>query len=72
MASLKEAATLTSQLEEMAGELHTELTDNDVDFGRLTQLADQLGGEADRLAQTFSAMNDVLDRRLQDGDGSDD
>jgi hypothetical protein len=66
MASLKEAGTLASQLEELAGRLHAELKDGEVDFARLTQLADEVGRGADRLAQTFSAMNEALDKRLQE------
>jgi hypothetical protein len=65
MASMKEAATLTSELEELAGRMRAELADGDVDFARMAQYADELGGGADRLAETFSAMNEALDRRLQ-------
>jgi hypothetical protein len=71
MASLKDAQTYTSQLEELAGRLHAEVANGEVDFARMTRLADELGGGADRLAQTFSAMNEVLDRRLQDNGSGD-
>jgi hypothetical protein len=71
MASLKEAATLTSQLEDLAGKLHGELANGEVDFARLTHLADEVGGEADRLAQAFSAMNQALNRTLQENGSGD-
>jgi|Tabmets5t2r1_1033131.scaffolds.fasta_scaffold394447_1 hypothetical protein len=66
MASLKEAAALASQLEELAGRLHGQLTDGEVDFGGLAQLADELGRGADRLAETFTTMNEALTKRLQE------
>jgi ABC-type transporter Mla subunit MlaD len=66
MASLKEAAALASQLEELAGRLHGQLKDGDVDFAGLAQLADELGREADRLAETFTTMNEALTTRLQE------
>jgi hypothetical protein len=71
MASLRDAQALTSRLQERASTLHAELTGNDVDFSRLAELADEIGASADRLAETFSTMDDALARRVSGAEGAD-
>ena len=61
MASLKEATSaITDRLEDLVGELRSELEDGEIDFERLTSLADQISEAADGLAETFSNVNDTL------------
>jgi hypothetical protein len=67
MASITDATALTSQLSELADQLHTELTEGDVDFNRMVELADSISQQADNLAATFSAVNEALEQQL---DGS--
>jgi hypothetical protein len=73
MATLKEAAELTSELTELTQELHSELTEGDVDFDRMIELADQISEQADGLASAFSTVNEALAQRITDvkqgGDG---
>jgi hypothetical protein len=65
MASLKEATgAITGKLEGLVGDLRSELEDGDIDFERLTSLADQISEAADGLAETFSSVNDTLMQRL--------
>jgi hypothetical protein len=73
MATLKEASEqITGKLEELVGELRTELSDGDVDFERLGSIADQISERADHLAETFTSVNEALMSRLQGGgEGSD-
>ena len=64
MASLKEATTtVTDRLESLVGELKTAL-DDDIDFERLSSLADQISEAADGLADAFSNVNQTLMERL--------
>jgi hypothetical protein len=65
MASLKEAEAVSSELQGLAERLHTELTDGEIDLARLAQLADEMGGKADRLGETFASMNEALEKRLR-------
>jgi hypothetical protein len=68
MATLKEASEqITGRLEELVGELRTELSDGDVDFERLGSIADQISERADHLAETFTSVNEALMSRLQGG-----
>lgn len=67
MATLRDAARLTEELEELAGRLNSELTDGDADFSRLTGLADDLGEAADNVAATFSRLDQILSERLLGG-----
>jgi hypothetical protein len=67
MATLREAARLTEEIEQLAGRLHSELTDGDVDFARLTSLADDLGEAADNVATTFSQLDEILTERILGG-----
>jgi hypothetical protein len=64
MATLREAGKITDELQEVANRLHDELTDGDVDFRALTELADKLGEGADGIASTFAQMNQILSERL--------
>jgi predicted transcriptional regulator len=66
MASIKEATkAVTDSLENLVGELRAELEDGDVDFERLTSLADQISETADGVAETFSNVNETLMQRLE-------
>src|SRR5688500_14359051 len=64
MATLRDAAQVAQQLEELAARLKSELTDGDVDFTALMRLADEAGESADALASTFAAMDEALMQRL--------
>jgi hypothetical protein len=65
MASLKEATgAITENLESLLSDLRSELEDGDIDFERLTGLADQISVAADGLADTFSNVNETLMQRL--------
>ena len=65
MASLKDATRLTKGIEDLLGDLRTELEDGEVDFDRLASLSDEISERADGLAETFSNVNDALMQRLQ-------
>ena len=56
---------LTSQLNDLAGELHGELTNGDVDFEKLVDLADQISENADSLAGAFARVNEALSEPLE-------
>jgi ABC-type transporter Mla subunit MlaD len=65
MASLKEAtSTITDRLEDLVGQLRDELENGEIDFDKLTSVADQISEAADGLAETFSNVNDTLMQRL--------
>jgi hypothetical protein len=64
MATIRDAAQVAQQLQELAARLHSELTDGDVDFTAMARLADDLGESADRLASAFAAMDEALLQRL--------
>jgi L-ribulose-5-phosphate 3-epimerase UlaE len=66
MASLKDTEQLAQNLEDMIGQLRAELGNGEVDFEKLVALTDELSEEADRLAETFSSINETLMQRLQD------
>ena len=72
MPSLKDLAATTSQLDELADELHSELTTGAIDFRKMVGLADDIAHHADRLASAFAVMADALQNSLggADGDGS--
>jgi hypothetical protein len=65
VASLKDAQQLTKGLEDIVGELRSELGNGDVDFEKLVGLADELSEQADGLAETFSSVNQTLMQRLE-------
>ena len=63
MASLKEVEKVADNLEQLVGELRSELT-NGTDFEKLTQIADEISEKADNAAQTFSTVNETLMSRI--------
>jgi hypothetical protein len=66
MASLKETTkTITDNLENLVGDLRSELENGEIDFERLASLADQISESADGLAETFSTVNETLMQRLE-------
>jgi uncharacterized protein YgfB (UPF0149 family) len=66
MASLKDAQQLTQNLEDLVGQVNSELQNGEVDFEKLVSLSDQISERADGLAETFTSVNDALVQRLQD------
>lgn len=69
MASLKEMEKVADDLDQLVGELRSELK-NGSDFERLTQIADAISEHADDAAQTFSSVNDTLMSRIGDLKGN--
>ncbi|MFL5927713.1 MAG: hypothetical protein ACJ77E_12345 [Gaiellaceae bacterium] len=69
MATLKQLSSMTSELDKLGGELHAELTEGDIDFQKMVELADTISENADKLAQAFSTMSSALEKTLN-GDGS--
>jgi len=65
VASLKDVQQLTQGLEDVVGQLNTELQNGEVDFEKLVSITDELSERADGLAETFSSINDALMQRLQ-------
>lgn len=65
MASLKDVQQLTQELENLVGQLNSELQNGKVDFDKLVSITDELSEEADGLAETFNSVNDALMQRLQ-------
>lgn len=66
MASMKEASSaITDKLENLVGELRSELDGGELDFQRLAGVADQISEAADGLAETFSSVNETLMQRLE-------
>lgn len=65
MASLKEVEKVADDLEQLVGELRSELS-NGTDFERLTEIADEISEKADNAAQTFSTVNETLLSRIGD------
>jgi uncharacterized coiled-coil DUF342 family protein len=63
MASIKEVEKVADDLEQLVGELRSELS-NGSDFEKLTQIADQISEHADNAAQTFSTVNETLMSRI--------
>ena len=63
MASLKEIEKVADDLENLVGQLRSELS-NGSDFERLTQIADEISEHADHAAQTFSTVNETLMSRI--------
>jgi len=75
MASLKDTVNLTSQLTELTNQLHGELTQGDVDFEKMIEIADQISEHADSLASAFARVNEALTEPLsasEDGAGGGD
>ena len=65
MASLKDAVNLTTQLNELTQQLHSELTQGDVDFEKMVRLSDEISEHADSLAGAFTRVNEALQEPLQ-------
>jgi ABC-type transporter Mla subunit MlaD len=65
VASLKDVQQLTQELEDLIGQLNSELQNGEVDFEKLVAVADQLSERADGFAETFSNVNDALMQRIQ-------
>jgi dsDNA-specific endonuclease/ATPase MutS2 len=65
MASLKDAEQLTGKLEDLVGELRSELDNGDVDFQKIVSLADELSEQADGVAETFNSVNETLMQGLE-------
>jgi hypothetical protein len=63
MANLREAEKLTARLVELARELRSQAGEPG-DFGRMFELADEIGASADSLAATLARVDDILDRSL--------
>jgi len=73
MQTLKDAATMTSELDRLGEELHAELTTGEIDFEKMVKLADSISETADRLAGAFSAMAGALsslDASTDEGQGA--
>ena len=66
MASLKDTEQLTQRLEDIVGQLRSELGNGEVDFEKLVTFADELSEEADGLAETFNSVNQALMERLEE------
>jgi hypothetical protein len=78
MPTLKDLSVMTSELDRLGGELHTELTEGEIDFQKMVVLADTITENADKLAAAFNAMAEALGQTLNGtratagaGDGSD-
>ena len=65
MASLKDAQQLTKGLEDLVGQLSSELKNGNVDFEKLVSISDEISERADAIAETFSSVNETLLDRLQ-------
>ena len=70
MASLKDLQQLTQELENLVGQLSSELENGEVDFDKLISITDGLSAQADGLAETFTNVNDALMQRLGSAKGS--
>jgi ABC-type transporter Mla subunit MlaD len=70
MASLKDAQQLTKGLEDLVGQLSSELKNGNVDFEKLVSISDEISERADGIAETFSNVNDTLMERLQNLSGA--
>ncbi len=64
MASLKDTVNLTTQLTELTNQLHSELTQGDVDFEKMIEIADEISEHADNLAAAFTRVNEALTEPL--------
>jgi len=69
MASLKDTVNLTSQLTDLTNQLHSELTEGEVDFEKMVRLADEISEHADSLAAAFSRVNEALTEPLEQNGG---
>jgi hypothetical protein len=79
MPTLKDLSLMTSELDRLGGELHTELTEGEIDFQKMVVLADNISEQADKLAVAFNTMSQALNQTLngnenenENGDREDD
>lgn len=70
MPKLQDAKELIAPIEELVRELKSELNGTNGDFDRLVQLADELGEQADAVAEIFGSINETLRARIQELNGS--
>ena len=70
MASLKDTVNLTSQLTELTNQLHSELTEGEVDFEKMVTIADEISEHADNLAAAFARVNEALTEPLDQNGAS--
>ena len=63
MASIKDVAHVADDLDNLVGELRSEL-ENGPDFEKLVQIADEISEHADSAAQTFNSVNETLMSRI--------
>jgi hypothetical protein len=68
MASLREAAEITSELSELTEQLHSELSDGGADFRRMVELADAISRQADELATAFARVDEALTQSAEEED----
>ena len=68
MASVKDVEQVADDLQNLVGELRSELQ-NGVDFDRLVQIADQISEHADNAATTFNSINETLQARIKEISG---
>jgi hypothetical protein len=68
MPTLKDLSTMTSELDRLGGELHAELTQGDIDFRKMVDLADTISENADKLAKAFNTMGSALELTLNGDD----
>ena len=69
MASVKDVERIADDLENLVGELRSELKGGS-DFEKLTQIADEISEHADHAAETFSGVNETLMSRIGELTGS--
>jgi hypothetical protein len=70
--ALRDVAERTKTINQLAAELHAELTEGGIDFRKMVTLADEISENADRLATGFNTMADALDQSLGAGDDGED
>jgi hypothetical protein len=68
MTSIKDMERVADDLENLVGELRSELS-NEQDFERLVQIADEISEHADNAAQTFTSVNEALMSRVEEVSG---
>ena len=66
MASLREAAEITSELNGLTEQLHSELSNGGADFRRMVELADAISRQADELATAFAQVDEALTRSAEE------
>ena len=64
MPTLKDVTQMTSEVDQLSGELHAELTEGEIDFEKMVQLADSVSERADRLAASFQTMAQAVEASL--------